>query len=57
MLQAIERVNREFATTTALITHNATIAAMADRVVRFADGRIAEMRVNPERQPAASLAW
>jgi putative ABC transport system ATP-binding protein len=57
VLEAIERVNREFGTTTALITHNATIAAMADRVVRFADGRIAEASVNPERQPAASLAW
>ncbi|MGD9538688.1 MAG: ABC transporter ATP-binding protein [Alphaproteobacteria bacterium] len=57
VLEAIERVNREFGTTTALITHNATIAAMADRVVRFADGHIAEVSVNPERQPAASLAW
>src|SRR5512134_38123 len=41
VLEAIERVNRELGTSTALITHNAAIAAMADRVVRLSDGRIA----------------
>ena len=41
VLEAIERVNRELGTTTAVITHNAAIAAMADRVLRMADGRIA----------------
>ena len=41
VLEAIERVNRELGTTTAVITHNAAIAGMADRVVRLADGRIA----------------
>jgi putative ABC transport system ATP-binding protein len=57
VLEAIERVNREFGTTTALITHNLSIADMADRVVHFADGRIAEERVNPRRKPAGELSW
>ena len=41
VLEALERVNRELGTTTAVITHNAAIAGMADRVIRLADGRIA----------------
>ena len=40
VLEAIERVNRELGTTTVVITHNAAIAGMADRVVRLADGRV-----------------
>jgi putative ABC transport system ATP-binding protein len=40
VLEALERVNTELGTTTVVITHNAAIAAMADRVVRLADGRV-----------------
>jgi putative ABC transport system ATP-binding protein len=50
VLQAIERVNRELGTTTVVITHNAPIADMADRVLRLADGRIVESRVNPHKR-------
>lgn len=57
VLEAIEQVNRELGTTTALITHNAVIANMADRVIAFADGRVSQITVNPERVPAAGLAW
>ena len=57
VLQAIERVNRELGTTTVVITHNAPIADMADRVLRLADGRIVESRANPHKQPATSLSW
>ena len=57
VLQAIERVNAELGTTTAVITHNAGIAAMADRVVRFADGRIVEVEANARKLPASGLAW
>ena len=57
VLAAIERVNRELGTTTALITHNAAIADMADRVIAFADGRIADVKVNAHRRPAGELAW
>lgn len=57
VLEVIDQVNRELGTTTAVITHNAAIAQMADRVIRLADGRIAEDRPNPERHSAAELSW
>jgi putative ABC transport system ATP-binding protein len=57
VLQAIEHVNRELGTTTVVITHNAPIAEMADRVLRLADGRIVETRVNPHKVPASTLSW
>jgi putative ABC transport system ATP-binding protein len=57
VLSVIEQVNRELGTTTAVITHNASIAAMADRVVRLADGKIAEEHRNAVRAPIATLEW
>jgi len=57
VLEVIERINRELGTTTAIITHNAVIAGMADRVVVLSDGRIASVRRNPSRVPAAGLIW
>jgi putative ABC transport system ATP-binding protein len=57
VLEAIETVNRELGTTTALITHNTAIADMGHRIVSFADGRIGEIRTNPRRRPARDLAW
>ena len=57
VLQAIEHVNRELGTTTVVITHNAPIAEMADRVLRLADGRIVDSQVNSHKLPASSLSW
>ena len=57
VLEALERVNRELGALTVLITHNAGIAGMADRVIRLSDGRIAEIRTNPAKTPAHSLSW
>lgn len=57
VLEAIEHVNRELGTSTAVITHNTIVAGMADRVVHIADGRIAAIDHNPERLPASELAW
>ena len=57
VLEAIERVNRELRTSTAVITHNTVVAGMADRVVHIADGRIAASKHNPARRPASELAW
>ena len=57
VLEAIESVNRNLGTTTALITHNAPIASIADRVVRFGDGHIVEVTENPDRRPAHELEW
>jgi putative ABC transport system ATP-binding protein len=57
VLQAIETVNATLGTTTVVITHNAPIAQMADRVLRLADGRIVEDRANATRLPAETLQW
>lgn len=57
VLEALERINRELGTLTVLITHNAGIAEMADRVIRLSDGRIVEVRVNTVKKPARELAW
>jgi putative ABC transport system ATP-binding protein len=57
VLQALETINREFGTATALITHNAAIAAMADRVVTLGDGRITGVVTNQDRLPVTQIAW
>ncbi|MBM3513144.1 MAG: ABC transporter ATP-binding protein [Alphaproteobacteria bacterium] len=57
VLRAIAQANRELGTTTAVITHNAVMADMADRVVRFADGQIASIKVNTTKVPPESLSW
>jgi putative ABC transport system ATP-binding protein len=57
VLEALDRVNRELGACTVLITHNAAIAAMADRVIRLSDGRIAGIGVNPVKHPARELNW
>jgi len=57
VLAAVERVNRELGTTTAVITHNAVIAAMADRVLQLTDGRLVADRRNPSRASPTELEW
>lgn len=57
VLEAIERVNRELGTSTAVITHNTVVAAMADRVLHMADGSIAREERNTSRVRARDLAW
>jgi len=57
VLDAIDQVNRELGTTTAVITHNTVIGSMADRVLHVADGKVANVEENPERCSAAGLAW
>ena len=57
VLEVLEAVNRDLGTTTVVITHNAVIAGMAHRVVVLSDGRVAEVRVQTERLPAAGLRW
>ena len=51
------RVNRELGTSTAVITHNLPIAAMADRVVTLADGRVQGEVVHTQRAKAADIRW
>ena len=57
VLEAIARVNREMGALTVIITHNATIGQMADRVLHLSDGRIVREITNATRLPASSLAW
>lgn len=57
VLAALERVNRETRTTTAIITHNVVIADMADRVITLSDGRIAGERRVEARRAAETLSW
>ena len=57
VLEAIERINRELGTATAVITHNAAVAGMADRVIQLLDGRIVSERSNDHKIPANELNW
>jgi putative ABC transport system ATP-binding protein len=57
VLDVIERINRELGAATALITHNAPIAEMADRVVTLADGRLQSERVVDHRVRPSDLRW
>jgi len=57
VLEALERVNRELGTMTAIITHNADIAAMADRVVHLKDGHISGIEENETRKKPSELRW
>ncbi|HET9533226.1 MAG TPA: ABC transporter ATP-binding protein [Blastocatellia bacterium] len=57
VLEALERVNQETRTTVAIITHNAAIACMADRVIRLGSGQIIEARRNEIKARPADLEW
>src|SRR5436190_2130807 len=57
VLEALNRVNQEMGTATVVITHNAAIAGMADRVVRLADGRVAGASRNATKVAVSNLQW
>ena len=57
VLEVLAQVNRELGTITAVITHNAAIAAMADRVIRMSSGRIVEVIRNARRATPSELSW
>jgi len=57
VLEALARVNRQLGTFTIVITHNAAIAGMADRVVRISSGEIAEVRKNAKKIAPSELSW
>ncbi len=57
VLEVIEKINRELGTTTAVITHNAVISDMADRVVSLKDGRVEKVRHNTQKISARDLVW
>jgi putative ABC transport system ATP-binding protein len=57
VLEALTHVNRTLGTATVVITHNAAIAGLADRVVRLADGRVVSVERNAVKADARSLSW
>ena len=57
VLEVIDEVNRSLGTTTAVITHHAPIAAMADRIVSLSDGMVASDVRNDEKVSPAELTW
>ncbi len=57
VLEVLERVNRQIGATTVVITHNAAIAGMADRVVHISSGAIAEIHRNTRRATPSELSW
>jgi putative ABC transport system ATP-binding protein len=57
VLDVIARINRELGTTAVVITHNAVIAGMADRVIHLSGGRIQRVEVNAHKVSPAELSW
>ena len=57
VLEALTQVNSAIGATTLVITHNAAIREIADRVLRFADGRIVEETVNTSKKRPAEVSW
>jgi putative ABC transport system ATP-binding protein len=57
VLEALDQINRNFGTSTVVITHNAEIRRMAHRVVRFQDGGIVDLEVNDRRIAPAEIVW
>ncbi|WP_417058425.1 ABC transporter ATP-binding protein [Ellagibacter isourolithinifaciens] len=57
VLELMEHVNQRYGCTLVIVTHNAAIARMADRVLRLRDGRLAENEINSSPVPASELDW
>jgi putative ABC transport system ATP-binding protein len=57
VLEVIERIHNDLGTTVVVITHNAAIAGMADRVIHLGDGRIARIDCNTRKLHPSELSW
>ena len=57
VLQILEDMSRKRGATVIIVTHNATIAAIADRVIRMHDARVAAIEVNPAPTPISQIEW
>lgn len=57
VLEVLEKVNQSMGTTTVLITHNASIADMADRVIQLSDGQISNIHTNAQKCSPRDLRW
>ena len=57
VLRALIDVNAQLGTTMLVVTHNAPVGQLAHRILRFADGRIGEQKVNPSRRAPEEISW
>jgi len=57
VLEALQEVNERYGSTTLIVTHNADVARMGARVIRFGDGRVRSVEVNAQRTPPSQLVW
>ena len=57
VLDAIINVNKKYQTTCVIITHNASIADLADRVIHFADGSVVDVIINKNKKTTADINW
>jgi putative ABC transport system ATP-binding protein len=57
VLEVIAKINRDLGTTAIVITHNASIAGMADRVLHLGGGRIAKIETNAHKVAPSELRW
>lgn len=57
VLEVLEKVNRELKAITVVITHNAAIAGMADRVIKISSGQISGIQLNPKKISPSELSW
>lgn len=57
VLEVLQDINQRLGTTTAVITHNASIADMADRMIRLTDGRVSEVQINTHKRQPSELSW
>lgn len=57
VLEALQEVNERYGSTTLIVTHNADVARMGARVIRFSDGRVRSVEVNANRTPPSQLVW
>jgi putative ABC transport system ATP-binding protein len=57
VLEVIAKINQELGTTAVVITHNASIGGMADRIMRLNDGRIVSVEINPHKLTPSELTW
>jgi putative ABC transport system ATP-binding protein len=57
VLEVIAKINAELGTTAVVITHNAAIAGMADRVIYLGDGRIQRVETNAHKISPSEISW
>ncbi|HJF45261.1 ABC transporter ATP-binding protein [Thermophilibacter provencensis] len=57
ILQLLQDTCRRDGITVIIVTHNAALADMADRLIRFKSGRVTDMTVNPDPRPIAEIEW